>query len=247
MNERKYIENISREDFCKKMRYNITLLVKKFYEETSDKKEIVEKVLDYMDNIVDDFMEEKWIEFIEKVVNKVEGDSLNCVEEVYINNKEIELLRTLGTRNEKCLLFTLMVLAKMKNQMNENNNCWVSYSLSDIFKVANIKISRVKQGLLVKELRDRGFIEYATKIDNLSLKVVCLLEGEEIICIKEMDKLGNIYHDYERVSEGYKKCIICGKTYKPKSPTHMYCNKCRKDKDRELKREWWDKNKLDRQ
>lgn len=228
MNEKKYIESVSREDFCKKMRYNVSLLIKKFYETTSNKKEIVQMVLDYMDNVVDDFMEEKWINFIEKTVDKMEGDPLNCVDEICVTDKEIEIIRTLDARDEKCLLFTLIVLAKLRNFTNTENNSWVTYATSDIFKIANVKVSKVKQDLLIKELKDRGLIEYANKIDNLSIRVACMLDGENIVSVYELNKVGKVYYDYERLCYGYKQCTECGRFYKPNSPTHIYCKTCSK-------------------
>lgn len=240
MNEKKYIENITKEDFCKKIRYNVSILIKKFYEETNDKKEIIQKVLDYMDNVVDDFMEEKWINFIEKTVNKLEGETLNCVDEVWVSDREIDIVRTLNTRNEKYILFTLIVLAKLRNQMNIENNNWVTYDTSEIFKVANVKVSKNDQDLLIKELRDRGLIEYASKIDNLSLRVECLLDGENVICINELNKVGNKYYDYERLSDGYKQCVECGKFYMPKrmDTNSIYCKKCSYDKILERNKEY---------
>lgn len=239
MNEKKYIDNITKEDFCKKIRYNVSLLVKKFYEVTDDKKEIIQMVLDYMDNVVDDFMEEKWINFIEKTVNKMEGEKLNYVDGISITDKEIGIIRTLDTRNEKYLLFTLIVLAKLRNMMNPENNNWVTYGTSEIFKTANVKISRVEQDLLIKELRDRGFIEYANKVDNLSIRVVCILDGECVISVNELNKVGNKYYDYERLCDGYKPCAECGKFYMPKSPTHTYCNLCGRMIRNENKLKWW--------
>lgn len=245
MNEKSYIENISSDEFKKKLRYNITLYIKLKKEQGLNKKQTCQKVLDFMDNNVDNFIEEKWIKFIDKTITKVydNDETLNCIDSVWVTDKDLDIVASIEDRNVRLTLFTLIVLARFRNMMNENNNNWVSYPLKLIFKVSGMFLNQDVQDGTIKMLVDGGYIKLSKKIDNLNIRVECLCDGENELEIKDIKKLSRQYLDYLKILDGWKRCEVCGGVYKPNGNNSRYCNRCVKEKELEKKRIWWKNNK----
>lgn len=55
---------------------------------------------------------------------------------------------------------------------------------------------------------------------------------------QEEKRLADEKKEKEKLANGYKICGCCGKTFKPKNNRQQYCNTCKKEKEKERKREW---------
>lgn len=227
---------------------NVTLLARYYLNNGSSKQEAIAEICQFMSKNKDEYLEEKWIDYIEKTTDRESksGKQLRNINEVWITQSENNIMSWLK-KPERHVLFTLIVLARIYD--NGNNTGWVTLSSSDIFGVCGKKcLSTVKQDELLFRLKELGLISYAKKINNLNIKVECIGNDEKIWRVDKVEKLNNQCENmFNVLDKGYKLCEECGLvSFKPvyKSPK-KYCSSCYSQIHRKIDREYRKSKKID--
>ena len=155
--------------------------------------------------------------------------TLKKIDFVPIYNYEIAIVNSLETNRLKKLMFTLFAIARYADC-----NGWINKKdidgLSEIFKLSNIVDSSAKKNELLHILYTKGLIALPKRVDNLNIRVVDFLSGNELdnsIIVYKIINFENIGNQYISVfKRGYKMCKSCGKIIRNTSNSRIYCDKC---------------------
>ncbi|WP_460646679.1 hypothetical protein [Lacrimispora xylanolytica] len=168
-----------------------------------------------------------WSETIESCVSRAPKYPLCLCDGIWITDQEIKTIESLSDKVLERLAFTLLCLAKYGNFRNKENNNWVTNSDSEIYKMACITTKAYDKDIRFHKLRELGLIEFAKKIDNLSIRVLFSDESEKgCAFIRDFRKLG--YEWRVMKGENYIRCVKCGILVRRTSLNRKYCTDCTK-------------------
>lgn len=170
----------------------------------------------------------RWQDVIDNCVRHADRRPLIAVEAIPITQKELDLIGALPGQMIRKLMFTLLCLAKYRNAVSPKNDNWVGYENRDIFKMANIQTTRVRQYAMMNDLLRAGYVDMSKIVDNVSVRVAILQNDDNnAMEITDFRNLGNQY--IHHFMGGYVECEHCGLVVKRNSSTHKYCRSCAHD------------------
>lgn len=176
-----------------------------------------------------------WSPYIEKCTTTARKYTLCECKGVWVTENELETIGNINNKVLERLAFTLICLAKFGNYRNPDNNNWVSYSNGDIYSMACINTTAFEKDIKFNRLKELGLIEYAKKINNLSVKVLYTDEGSrKKLFINDFRKLGYEWRLYS--GEKYIRCENCNILIKNTNGKRKYCKDCGANADREKAR-----------
>lgn len=236
MNEYTYAEDLinrsylAAEDLGKKPSATIGLLAKYYRENNKTDAEIrvlIDKFL--FRCLKEKYKTSKWIECINHQIKASKKYALKRVDRVNITQSEITIIHNIKEKRTRKVMFTLLVLAKYYNQVNERNHNWVNTPLNVIFKLANSQMKILDQTLIINELYTLGLINISRNVGKFNIVVNFIDDNsnsETVLTITQLRDLGKEYLLY--TGENFIRCIRCGALVKPKTTWQKYCVKCQK-------------------
>lgn len=196
----------------------------------------ITKILNsFMENNYPGYNPVDWSPYIEKCTTAAKKYALCECKGVWVTENELETIGNINNKVLERLAFTLICLAKFGNYRNPDNNNWVSYKNSDIYSMACINTTAFEKDIKFNKLKELGLIEYAKKINNLSVKVLYIDEGSrKKLFINDFRKLGYEWRLYN--GEKYIRCENCKVLTKNTNGKRKYCKDCGDNADREKAR-----------
>lgn len=243
LNEKDHVEQLlntsednshGRSGLCKSARpaYELRLIARYYaqeYQLTPHK--IYLKLIELMENAYDDFSIGAWQNFLLDCARDASKRPLVHMDFVPVTARELNVLAAQPEKPVRRVAFTMLCLAKYRNQANEKNNDWINYAYRDIFKMANVSATIREQCQMIGLLCDRGLIHMNRIVDNLSLRVLfvdhdsSIEESGPILKITDFRNLGYLYRMYS--GENFIRCENCGILMKPgKNGRKKYCADC---------------------
>lgn len=151
------------------------------------------------------------------------------LDSVHITKAELDKIGELPSRMAQKLAFTLLCIAKYYSAAGINTTYWVSTPDNEIMRMANIGTSIKRQCALFTQLRDAGLIQFSRKVDNTSVRVLFVADGDVAMYITDFRNLGYQYLMY--LGEPYYMCENCGLVCRAKAGTtpgrrNKYCPDC---------------------
>lgn len=178
-----------------------------------------------------------WTSYIETYANRAEKYPLCQCPGIWITENEIKTIEKLCSKVLERLAFTLLCLAKFRNFRNPNNNSWVNHEDSEIYKLACITTTAFDKGIRFHQLRELELIEYAEKVDNLSIRALFVDDDSaNQLFISDFRKLGYQWRAYK--GESYIKCADCKILTRKTSNSKKYCILCSKTHTSNNKNRW---------
>ena len=179
-----------------------------------------------MDKNYRNYREDEWLNTIQKYIKNAKKYPLVEVDGVWVTERELKIIRDINNKALEKLAFTLLCLAKFNNIRNIKNNNWVNNEESVLFRLSRVSSDKRKKAKQISKLRELGLVEYAKKIDNLSLKVTFIDEdSEKELFISDFRELGYEYLIY--MGENLTRCADCNILVRNnKQKTRKYCNEC---------------------
>lgn len=170
-----------------------------------------------------------WSERLDKLVKIADKYPPIILNGVSISSRELEAIERLESTQLKRLAFTLLCCCKYFDATKPNNNHWVNCSDKDLMQMANIVTSIRRQSAMFNELRKRGYIQFAKKIDNLNVRLLFADDeaNDEKIFISDFRNLGYQYLKY--YGGAYFECENCGIVVKERigcGRKQKYCPTC---------------------
>lgn len=169
-----------------------------------------------------------WSDTLDSAAKYAVKYPLIMIDEVVITKTELEKIDALPGKQLRRLAFTLLCIAKYTRAVSENTNYWVCTPDNEIMRMANINTSIKRQSGMFGQLRDAGLIRFSKQIDNLSVQVLFVEDGEPEMHITDFRNLG--YQYMMRAGEPYFECAHCGLTTRISNPgvgrKQKYCKDC---------------------
>lgn len=204
--------------------------VAKYYFDEGYKKSDVRKLLDAFLMRCDPCASlPKWSDTLDRAVTKAQKYDTIMVDKISISKTELEKVNEIEGKQVRRLAFTLLCLAKYFDAINPNANHWVGMQDKEIMKLANINTSVMRQGMMYHTLNELGLIQFSKKVDNTSVRVCFIDDGETAVEIKDMRNIGYQYLMLTG-SKDYMTCQCCGNTVKYSGKVYgrrkKYCTSC---------------------
>ena len=172
-----------------------------------------------------------WSDTLDNAAKYAAKYPLIMIEEIIVTKPEMEKIDALPGKQLRRLAFSLLCIAKYLYAVSPNTSYWVGTPDNEIMKMANINTSIKRQSSMFGQLKDAGMIRFSKKIDNLSVQVLFVEEGETAVRITDFRNLGYQYMKYH--GEPYFECANCGITTKIVNPENRnsswkqkYCREC---------------------
>lgn len=229
LNEYEWAEQmIENHELGKKPFETLSRVAKYYYANQYDKKD-VRKLLDtFLIQCDPSASLVHWSDTLDKISRSVDKYPLICIDSIKITDSELAKIESLTGKQLRRLAFTLLCVAKYWDAASDSNNHWVNSSDKEIMQMANINTSIKRQSMMFGELRDKGFIRFSKKIDNLNVQVLFMHEGQTAMQIQDFRNIGYQYLKY--YGEPYFECVNCGITVKMQEPSRgrrqKYCSGC---------------------
>lgn len=170
----------------------------------------------------------QWADLLDRIAKNVDKYRMIQVDGVDIYENELTQIESLHGKQIKRLAFTLLCVAKYWDAVSDSNNHWVNTSDKEIMQMANINTSVKRQSMMFAELREKGFIRFSKKIDNLNVQVMFC--GGDTVAMRVQDYRNLGYQYLKNYGEPYFECENCGITTKLKRPNQgrhqKYCSSC---------------------
>ena len=227
LNEKEWAKEAIESLSLGKKPYDTIVRVAKYYKSEGYKKnDVRRKVEDFMIRCQPRLSLVKWENSILSAVNTAEKYPPICLAGVVITDTEMRKIEALPGVLQQRLMFALVCLAKYGNAINKNNGNWVNFEQKDIFQLANVSLSSRRQSLMINELWQAGYVGYSCLVNNTSLNVKILEDGDEEMFIDDFRNLGNQYMRHH--GGNYFVCEGCGLVLKVKNAKahQKYCKDC---------------------
>lgn len=165
-----------------------------------------------------------WSDTLDNAVKYAAKYPLVMIDEIIVTDSEMKRIDALQGKQLRRLAFTLLCIAKYMNEISESTNYWVGTPDNEIMKMANINTSIKRQSSMFGQLKDARLIRFSKQIDNLSVQVQFVEDGEPALRVTDFRNLGYQYMKYH--GEPYFECANCGITGKINSNRQKYCSQC---------------------
>lgn len=242
LNEKKLAEEIlSEKHFINKPSQDIHILAKYFTSLGKSEEDIYTMLC----NIVCEYLQLenacRWEKFIQYQIKYAQKYKLVEIDNIPVTKKEIKVIQSLDGKRLEKLAFTLLVIAKYYNTINDKNNNWTNKDFKAIFSLANISVTKAKQCMLINELKERNLIELSKKINNLNMKLLYVDKSQKqediAVFIDNMVNIGNQYIMKVKNDGSLKRCANCNTIIRI-NKNRKYCTKCSEEIKKAMQREW---------
>lgn len=219
INEVKEAEHIIETNKFKKFSSALSLIIRYYIQiKNYSKKETIDAVNKFISLNKENYID--WEETVEKMIKNAKKYPLCQINEIPLTKKEIEVVRNSGNKKKQKVLFTFLVLAKLKYL--RNGNTWIRNTDAEIFKRANAESTFKERGLMIYDFREAGYITLPKSPMNMSLHIEFIdVEGEPELIVTDLRNLG--YRWLKYCGEKYIECQECGKLFKPAKGNSLYC------------------------
>lgn len=223
INEVKEAERIIETNKFDKLSSAIALLVRYYIQIKEFKRDIVrDEIKKFL--ILNHQEYDYWEKSVNKMIKKAKKFPLCNIDEIPITQKEIDVIYQAGSEKKEKILFTFLVLGKLK--WMKTGKAWVNDTGASIFKRANTDTRTNERDYIIRDFKEAGFISYAQSPMNMSIHVDFIDDNEEsILMIKDLRELG--YRWLQFKGQRYIECNECEILFKPTRMNNCYCKNCR--------------------
>lgn len=228
LNEKDYVEQLlmsDQIDFSKP--YQILSILARYYCHicSYNGEKLIELLQYFMEHHYPRYNPVDWRDSIETCAERALKYPLCQCSGIWITVNELDVIKQIKDKVLERLAFTLLCLAKYHNFKNGSNQSWVNNPDSEIYRLACITTNSYDKDIRFHRLKESGLIDFAKKIDNLSIKVLFVDDdSERHLCITDFRKLGYEWRLYK--GEDYIRCTGCGILVRKTSINKKYCKDC---------------------
>lgn len=165
-----------------------------------------------------------WEKSLNKMIKNSDKFPICQIDEIPITQKEMDIISQAGTEKKEKILFTFLVLGKLK--WMKTGKAWVNDTGSSTFMRANTATRADARDFIIKEFYEAGYISYAKSPMNMSIHVDFIDEdGEAVHTVKDLRNLGFRWLQFK--GQRYVECQECGILFKPNRSHAKYCKEHR--------------------
>ena len=239
-NERKWVQEIIETKNWKAMGHPkkmIKYLIKYYCPEFKNKTntEFISHIFSAMDSFgYSVCMYEEWMYagYIKATCRKAMKGEFNTylrdMDNISITQAEMDIIAKAANNQQKKLLFTMYVLAKLYPY----HSGWVNYKDSEIFKLANLHLTLEERDYLINDLYSAGLLQLNHIVGKSGFKVELQEDSPVALTISTASNFGNQYLAYIKGDE-WIICKECGRLIKKHNNRHECCKRWATRKNRE--------------
>jgi len=230
LNEYEWAENaIADKELGKKPFETLSRIAKYYTYKGFSKKEVRAKLDEFLLSVDPNISLVTWSGTLDNAAKYATKYQLIMIDDIEITKNEMQTIDAIDGKQLRRLAFTLLCLAKYFYAVSPKTDYWVSTPDNEIMNMANINTSIKRQSAMFNQLHELGLIRFSKKIDNLSVQVLFIKDGETAIRIDDFRNLGYQYLMYH--GKEYYKCQNCGLTTHDDretktGPKRKYCREC---------------------
>lgn len=231
LNEYEWAENaIAERDLGNKPFETLSRIAKYYTYCGCSKREVREKLDEFLLSVDPNISLVTWSDTLDSAAKYAAKYSLIMVDSICITSSEMQRIDAIDGKQLQRLAFTLLCLAKFFYAVSPKTDYWVSTPDNEIMNMANINTSIKRQSAMFNQLHELGLIRFSKKIDNLSVQVLFVEDGEAVMTVDDFRNLGYQYLMYH--GDGYYRCQNCGLTCKKNNARNgtgarqKYCHEC---------------------
>lgn len=229
---------------------NILVVLSKYYFSLGlSKEEVYDKLNEYYKSTDIGYNETVSYEFITSLINRIYNSgrfNIVDVNKAVISVDEWSKIISLNDRGAEKLAFSMLVHQKVNEIKNPKSNGWINTERSYLLMDAGFTKQTLEVKLHFHTLYKKGYIGKRNAVDATGYLINYRdinVESDTKITITNFEKIIT-YYDEHRNGNKYKECERCGKRFKLASKSRgIYCAKCRKDKDKEIKLKYYHNKK----
>ena len=246
LNEKQILDKSLNEGYINKDKPSSTIrtLTKYYFSIGMNKPQIIDTIDKFLIQNLKDYNDVKWQKSIENMVNYIHRKKdfkLLNIENVKITENELNTILKLNNIKYEKFAFSLLVYAKIYNQMNGKDENWVNEEHKYIFSDAKVKTKVNEQGKILFYLKELGLVSFSPKVDSTNIKVNFVDNSSNIAL--EINDFREFVLNYLRwKGENILNCEECGVLIVPTNNKFKYCPTCAKEIQFNQKKEW-DKTK----
>lgn len=233
LNENEWAEEKIKSNDLGDNTYETLCRVAKYYISNGCSKDYTEQILSrFLVQCDSSIVLVRWNNAIQNAIKYAVKYPPVSIDSIKITRGEMTFIDSIESAQARRLAFALLCTAKYYDAVKETNNHWVSTRDSLVMAMANIKTSMKRQCALFRQLNEIGFLEFAKKVDNTSVRICFLDEdrddSEVVSEVTDFRNLGYQYLMYK--GEPFYRCENCGlvtKIENPKKANYLkYCKDC---------------------
>lgn len=221
-------EHIKNHDLGRAPRVTLAKVARYYLDDGYSKKEVRNKLYIFLTQCGQNYALERW----QKAINDSMSVALKYpaidVDFVTVSQTELDKIASLKSKLARRLAFTVLCLAKFRNEFCPNNNNWINYKDKDIMSLANVSVSIRRQAELYRSLLDAEMVKFPKSVDKTDMQVIFADDGEPALYIYDFRNLGYQYQMF--CGEPYFECERCGVVTKIDNPDkgrrQKYCHDC---------------------
>lgn len=245
LNEYEYVEEVLKTKNIKTDTTKKIIVLIKYYKEKGMKRDqILGQIQDFMIDYYPEFNLSLWDEFLRKLIKTYSSSkySLRKIEEVHIYKEEMDYITNFNNPKLERILFIMLVYAKIGGF-----NGWINTDIRNVFRDSNTSSTKKNMYLYIHKLKEHGIVDIQKQVDGRNVRIEFMKDSGDIV-IKIKDFRDIIMYYYEYKGERVKVCEGegCGSKFLIKNKNNYsqkYCNKCKKEKEKEKKIKYWHKSK----
>lgn len=208
LNERVHATNIIETGYVDKHPKKTAVVLARYYlAEGYNTNKTEELIHTHLQKYIPKYNSVMWDKDVSKIVNQAKTllkkrtdkgkKPLVQIERVHITLNELNRIKQLNSIRLEKLAFSLLVYAKLYNQINEQMEYWVNAEFKEIFSDAALTDGKKKeQNVLLHKLIQSEYIEASKKVTSTSVKVLFADETDEIIIT--LEKFDDFIYEYLR-------------------------------------------------
>ena len=232
LNEKEYAERCLREHTLGDNPWVSAQILSKYYYEVLGYRQsrIIKALTEFVSEVYPRYANDKarWEDNIDYLAKTADKYPLYKDTAIPITQNELDTISGCDlSRQHQQVLFAYLCLAKLTNARNERANSWVNYKTKDVFSLAHVSLSTVKQDLMINDFYVRNLVELPKKNDNLAVRVAFCDDPDEkaVMYVSDFRDLGYLY--LMQIGENIVACAECGVLMRGnKAGTKKYCSHC---------------------
>lgn len=208
----------------------IRILVRYYFSIGMNKPQIIDTINNFFELNMPDFNSVKWQQSINNMISYVSRKkdyALSNVEKVEITEHELDTIKNINNIKLEKLAFSLLVYAKIYNQLNGKDENWVNEQHKYIFSDAKVVVNIKDQGKMIHNLRELGLVGSSIMVSSTNIKVNFVdMDSPIILTISDFR---NFTYEYLRLKGiNIRSCEKCGILVIPSNNYQKYCKDCAK-------------------
>lgn len=194
----------------------------------TNKKELFNKIVDFVSSIFKDFKYEGYVGFINGKISKARNHIITNIQHIIITESEMDKIINLNDQRLEKLAFVILALAKYENARSNSEKDTFYAKIPEIFRFARLAIPKKERNKYLHIIYNAGIISMNFSIGYNAITVGCVSHDVDDPVALKLDEnnyieLAYTYLNYKK--GGYKKCESCGRLIRIKKNT-KYCKDC---------------------